>query len=58
MKHLEDQGVLLRVAASKAVNFYIHPDVMFRKAFDDDETEQIRKWFDDMFNALRRSKKE
>lgn len=54
---LINQNVILKMTASKSVNYYVHPDVMFRKQVEDERTEQIRELFNQFFERLKRSKK-
>ena len=56
MNALINQNVVLKMIASKSVNYYVHPDVMFRKQMEDERTEQIREMFNQFFERLKRSK--
>lgn len=54
---LVNQNVILKMVSSKSVNYYVHPDVMFRKQTEDEKTEKIRNLFNEFFCRLNRSKK-
>lgn len=54
---LVNQNVILKMVSSKSVNYYVHPDVMFRKQSEDEKTEKIRNLFNEFFCRLNRSKK-
>lgn len=54
---LTNQNVILKMVSSKSVNYYVHPDVMFRKQMEDEKTERVREMFNEFFNRLQRSKK-
>lgn len=53
---LTNQNVILKMTSSKSVNYYVHPDVMFRKQTEDEKTVRMRDMFNDFFNRLQRSK--
>jgi hypothetical protein len=54
---LMNQNIILKMVSSKSVNYYVHPDVMFRKQAEDEKTEKIRDMFNEFFCRLNRSKK-
>ena len=54
MSHLEDQGVLMIQKQSNTKRYLIHPDLMFRKEFEDEHTRVVRFQFEQLKKGRKR----
>ncbi|MBG9774230.1 helix-turn-helix transcriptional regulator [Brevibacillus laterosporus] len=52
---LRNKGVVLTTTSAKTTNYLVHPDVMFRKEYEDEYTRVVRRMFEE--HRIRQAKK-
>ncbi|WP_068792831.1 helix-turn-helix transcriptional regulator [Brevibacillus laterosporus] len=52
---LRNKGVVLTTTSGKTTNYLVHPDVMFRKEYEDEYTRVVRRMFEE--HRIRQAKK-